>query len=75
MPVVKGRSDLTYAPAGDEHGKLLASEEGALPALGAKVELVPSHCDTTVNLHDYLFAMRGGRVEAVWSIPGRGRVQ
>ena len=41
---------------------------------GAKIELVPSHCDTTVNLHDQLFAIRAGRVEAVWPIPARGRV-
>jgi D-serine deaminase-like pyridoxal phosphate-dependent protein len=75
MPIVKGSATLTYAPAGDEHGKLLCEDESLLPPLGARVELVPSHCDTTVNLHDYLFALRGGRVEAVWAIPGRGRVQ
>lgn len=72
MPIVKGDSGLTYSPAGDEHGKLAGD---ALPPLGARVELIPSHCDTTVNLHDQLFAMRSGRVEAVWPIPGRGRVQ
>ena len=74
MPVVKGGLGLTYAPAGDEHGKLLCDDESKLPPLGAKVELVPSHCDTTVNLHDHLVAIRSGRVEAVWSIPARGRV-
>jgi D-serine deaminase-like pyridoxal phosphate-dependent protein len=74
LPVVKGDSALTYAPAGDEHGKLLSDDESRLPPLGAKVELVPSHCDTTVNLHDQLFALRAGRVEAVWPIPARGRV-
>jgi D-serine deaminase-like pyridoxal phosphate-dependent protein len=74
MPVVKGAAGLTYAPAGDEHGKLLAADESSLPPLGARVELVPSHCDTTVNLHDHLFALRDGRVEAVWPIPARGRV-
>jgi D-serine deaminase-like pyridoxal phosphate-dependent protein len=74
LPIVKGDSALTYAPAGDEHGKLLCDDESRLPPLGAKVELVPSHCDTTLNLHDQLFALRTGRVEAVWPIPARGRV-
>jgi 3-hydroxy-D-aspartate aldolase len=74
LPIVKGETPLTYAPAGDEHGKLLCDDEARLPPLGAKVELDPSHCDTTVNLHDHHFALRAGRVEAVWPIPARGRV-
>jgi D-serine deaminase-like pyridoxal phosphate-dependent protein len=74
MPQVKGGL-FTYAPAGDEHGKISAPDPAQLPALGARVELIPSHCDTTVNLHDHLFAVRAGRVEAVWPIPARGRVQ
>jgi D-serine deaminase-like pyridoxal phosphate-dependent protein len=68
---VKGGA-LAYTPMGDEHGKLTGGE---LPALGETVELVPSHCDTTVNLHDYLHVVRGGRLEAVWRIEGRGRVR
>ncbi len=68
---VKG-GRLTYAPMGDEHGRLIGDD---LPALGARVELIPSHCDTTVNLHDELHVVRDGRLEAVWRIVGRGKVQ
>ena len=66
---VKG-GKLAYAPMGDEHGKLTGDD---LPALGEVVELVPSHCDTTVNLHDDLHVIRDGRLEAVWTIAGRGK--
>lgn len=68
---VKGGA-LAYAPMGDEHGKLTGEP---LPALGETVELVPSHCDTTVNLHDELHVVRRGRLEAVWTIAGRGKVR
>ena len=40
---------------------------------GDVLELVPGHCCTTANLHDHYFCLRGGVVEAVWSVNGRGR--
>jgi len=58
----------------EEHGHVLI-EEGADPALAAgdRIRLLPSHGDTTINLHDRYYAARGDEVEAVWSIVGRGR--
>lgn len=41
--------------------------------VGDKLLLIPSHCCTTVNLHDVIYAVRGGRVENVWRVTGRGR--
>lgn len=41
--------------------------------VGGKILLIPSHCCTTVNLHDVLYAVRNGVVEDVWRITGRGR--
>lgn len=57
----------------EEHGRL-ALHEGA-PDLqpGQKIELLPSHCCTTVNLHDEFYALRCARVEAVWPVSARGR--
>ena len=71
MPVVKGRPDLSYAPKGDEHGGV----HGAQMVPGARIELVPSHCDTTVNLYDEYVCVRKGVVEAIWPIAARGRIQ
>jgi D-serine deaminase-like pyridoxal phosphate-dependent protein len=71
MPVVKGRPELEYAPKGDEHGGV----KGARLVPGDRIELVPSHCDTTVNLHDQYICVRNGAVEAVWPIAARGRIQ
>jgi hypothetical protein len=33
------------------------------------------YSDTTVNLHDELVGIRGGKVEVVWSILGRGKLK
>jgi D-serine deaminase-like pyridoxal phosphate-dependent protein len=63
----------TYEPAGDEHGRVIFP--GDRPALGDKLELIPSHCDTTINLHDTYHVVRDGEVVAVWPIAARGRVQ
>ncbi|MGH9886655.1 MAG: DSD1 family PLP-dependent enzyme, partial [bacterium] len=58
----------------EEHGHVLI-DEGADPAIapGDRIRILPSHGDTTINLHDRYYAARGEHVEAVWSIVGRGR--
>jgi len=43
--------------------------------VGDKIELIPSHCCTTFNLHDQLYALRDGWIEAVWKIAARGKFQ
>jgi D-serine deaminase-like pyridoxal phosphate-dependent protein len=41
--------------------------------VGSRIHLVPSHCCTTVNLHDVIYATRNGKVQNVWRVAGRGR--
>ncbi len=43
-------------------------------SLGDKALLIPGHIDPTVNLHDWIVAVRGDRVEAVWPIEARGAI-
>jgi D-serine deaminase-like pyridoxal phosphate-dependent protein len=69
MPGVWQREGLRYTHASDEHGWI---EGASLPVLGAKLMLVPGHCDPTINLHDWYVCIRGGRVEALWPITARG---
>jgi D-serine deaminase-like pyridoxal phosphate-dependent protein len=61
----------TYSHAGDEHGILHPADGGSALAVGDRVSLIPSHCDTTVNLHDRLSAHRAGAVEEVWPVTRR----
>lgn len=73
-PAVPKDLDAHYAPRGDEHG-LVSFENGYPLAVGDRVSLIPSHCDTTINLHDQYYVTRGDRVVAIWPIATRGRLQ
>nr|WP_232462465.1 DSD1 family PLP-dependent enzyme [Bordetella genomosp. 9] len=72
LPRLHERPGLSYVAANDEHGIVRVAAGAAAPALGAKVLLVPSHCDPTFNLHDTLVAVRAGVVEGLWPIAARG---
>lgn len=75
---LKDLTGVSYRPGGDEHGILEWDTETHQPTnlkVGDRVELIPSHIDTTVNLHDHYFALRKARLEAVWPISARGKVQ
>jgi D-serine deaminase-like pyridoxal phosphate-dependent protein len=68
----------SYSPAGDEHGLLSANPDAPRASslrIGDRVAFVPSHIDTTVNLHDAYFAHRDGILEAIWPISARGKIQ
>jgi len=70
-PLVHGRAGAEYVKASDEHGVLRIA--GTAPATtGERVWLIPGHCDPTVNLYDWIVAVRGGIVEGVWPVEARG---
>ena len=73
MPAVRDAADATYAPAGDEHGKVTGVPGKHRP--GDRVWLVPSHCDTTVNLHSY-YSLVNDKGDFLGRLPvaARGRV-
>jgi D-serine deaminase-like pyridoxal phosphate-dependent protein len=78
MPEPRGLPGVRYRPGGDEHG-ILTWGDSATPRpfleVGDRIELIPSHIDTTINLHDYYYAYRNGKLEAIWPVAARGKVQ
>jgi D-serine deaminase-like pyridoxal phosphate-dependent protein len=54
--------------AGDEHGFILFGDRPRTLGLGDRLELIPPHCDPTMNLHDRVFVTRGDDVEDVWPL-------
>ncbi|MEX2453852.1 MAG: DSD1 family PLP-dependent enzyme [Rhodospirillaceae bacterium] len=67
---------LTFEFGGDEHGIVRRADGGTVElGIGRKIRLVPSHCDTTVNLFDQYMVVQEENVVDVWPIEGRGRVQ
>ena len=73
-PQWRGGSELPYAFAGDEHGRLTLSS-GKQVNIGDRLEFIIPHCDPSVNLYDRIYAVRGDQVEAVWKIAARGMAQ
>lgn len=57
-----------------EHSRLKLHTPGPDPQFGEKVELWVKDANGTVNLHDKIYIIRDGLVEAVWDISGRGKV-
>ncbi|MBV9259867.1 MAG: DSD1 family PLP-dependent enzyme [Pseudolabrys sp.] len=70
LPVVFGRSDLTYVKCSDEHG-VISDPNGALK-INDKLKLIPGHCDPTCNVHDWYVGIRNGKVECLWPVTARG---
>jgi len=58
----------------EEHGRL--EREGGEPLHpGDRVELVPTHGCTTINLHDTYHVTHGERFEGTWPIAARGKIR
>ena len=43
--------------------------------IGEKVRIIPNHICVAVNLHEYVYGVRGGKLEEVWNVEGRGKLQ
>lgn len=59
----------------EEHGKMHVTVDNVNLQPGDRVEILPTHCCTTVNLHDRYFCIRNEIVESVWEISARGKSQ
>jgi D-serine deaminase-like pyridoxal phosphate-dependent protein len=58
----------------EEHG-VIDVVAGESLRVGDRLRIVPNHACVVSNLHDEITAVRGDRVEAVWKVAARGRVQ
>ena len=57
----------------EEHG-VVRVEPGESFRVGERVAILPNHACVVTNLHERVFAVRRGRVEAEWRVAARGRV-
>ena len=75
-PVARFPEGLEFGGVSDEHlVATLTTSDARQLRLGDKVEIIPGHNDTTVNLHSHFFALRKGRLETVWEVGARGRIR
>ena len=75
MPAPIGLPPASAIKLSAEHSKIELEQPSETPRIGDKVELVVGYSDTTVHLHEEIVAVRGGRIEAVWRVAGRGKIK
>jgi D-serine deaminase-like pyridoxal phosphate-dependent protein len=72
MPLVIDPPGWELTGLSEEHGHL-KRVEGPPLHVGSKIEIVPNHGCTTINLHDTYHVLRNGVLEALWPVAARGR--
>ena len=71
IPAVKAGLQIQVEKISEEHCTISAQNSNAF--IGDRVLLVPSHCCTTVNLHDYIYMFRQGKVINRIRVDSRGK--
>ena len=56
----------------DEHTVIQRDADTPALKVGDKVSLLTGHCDPTVNLHDWIIAVRNDHVQEIWPVSARG---
>ena len=70
--VIAGRPDLRLDFVNEEHGVGYRTDAGAL-AIGDRIEVIPLHICSCVNMFDVAYGIRDGKVVTELSIAGRGK--
>ena len=70
-PAVRGIEGAAVTALNDEHATISLPPESGIK-VGDLIELLPSHVDPTINLHDRFYVVDGGRVVDRWPIAARG---
>jgi D-serine deaminase-like pyridoxal phosphate-dependent protein len=74
-PLVKGFSDAEVLSLSAEHCSLKLGPESQRLKIGDKVELIVGYADFTTILHEEFLGFRDDKLEVVWPILGRGKLQ
>jgi len=75
-PLVEGYEEtVRVVRLSAEHGQLELDEPARGLKIGDRLWLIPGYSDFTNVLHNEFVAIRRGRVEAVWPLTARGRLQ
>ena len=73
-PVLRDHPDCRVLGLSAEHTRVEVGP-GASLRIGDKVAVTPGYSDFTFVLHDRVIGHRDGRVESVWELLGRGKLQ
>lgn len=74
MPLPIGIPGVESVKLSAEHATIELSAGCEAPAVGSPVEFAVGYSDTTVHLHEQIYAVRGNRINEVWRVSGRGKL-
>jgi D-serine deaminase-like pyridoxal phosphate-dependent protein len=74
LPGVRGIQGATVTSLNDEHATIAIPPESTIN-IGDRIELLPSHVDPTINLHDAFYVVDGQQLVDVWPIAARGYLE
>ena len=75
LPEPKDVAHVRSVKLSAEHGAIELEVPNTTIRVGDKIEWYVGYTDSTVVLHDVLYGVRRGVVEAAWPILGRGKLQ
>jgi D-serine deaminase-like pyridoxal phosphate-dependent protein len=75
IPAPLGLEHVRSVRLSAEHATIELDAANTTLRVGDKLEWVVGYSDTTVHLHDEIYGVRNGRVEAVWPVLGRGKLR
>jgi D-serine deaminase-like pyridoxal phosphate-dependent protein len=73
--IVKSDPEAALDRLSEEHGHLDISRSSRKYRVGERLTIIPNHVCSTVNMHNQIYSVSGERVESVWEVTGRGKVQ
>ena len=73
--MVKEDSEAQLEHLSEEHGHLNINSSMHTYRVGERLTIIPNHVCNTVNMHNQIYGVSGDRVETVWEVAGRGKVQ
>jgi len=73
LPAVVAPAGVSVRRLAEEHA-ILDLAEGVPLKVGERVALLPSHCCTTINLHEEYVVVERAREKERWAIEGRGKI-
>jgi len=73
IPEIRNQPEIKVESLSAEHGVLKLPSDSEL-SIGERIEIIPGYGDFTTVLHNFFFGIRGGLLEVVWPLEGRGRL-
>lgn len=67
--------EAVFTKMNEEHGYVDLHRAAQKFKVGDRVHVIPNHVCVAMNLHESVYGIRGGNVEQVWRVDGRGKLQ